>query len=479
MSDPSPVPDSAPLHADDPTRMHTYGAATAALAEEVIAYTLERFAMNPPPLDAPRTRADLEGEAGPTITVSGLGGPEALRLWVDVLAPACISQDHPRALSFVPSAPTEASALFDLILGASSIYGGSWLEGAGAVYAENQALRWIADLAGLSAGAGGCFVSGGSAGNLSALVTARHAAASSRTAAGLAPPTRWAIVASAEAHSSIASTARVMDIEVIDVAVDERGRLTGDALRATVDALSLDRVDGLFAVVATAGTTNAGIVDDLEGVAAMADERSLWFHVDGAYGGAALAASSARSLFAGIERADSLVIDPHKWLFTPFDCAALLYRRPELAKAAHTQEAAYLDVLRDGAGPDEWNPSDYAYHLSRRARGLPLWFSLATHGTDAYCQAVEASLQVTRAGAELIEGLDHVELVMEPMLSVLLFRRLGWEAPDYKRWSDAALASGLTLTVPTSWEGETVLRFCIVNPRTTVDDLAEILTTLA
>jgi glutamate/tyrosine decarboxylase-like PLP-dependent enzyme len=286
-------------------------------------------------------------------------------------------------------------------------------------------------------------------------------------------------VASAEAHSSIASTARVMDIEVIDVAVDERGRLTGDALRATVDALSLDRVDGLFAVVATAGTTNAGIVDDLEGVAAMADERSLWFHVDGAYGGAALAASSARSLFAGIERADSLVIDPHKWLFTPFDCAALLYRRPELAKAAHTQEAAYLDVLRDGAGPDEWNPSDYAYHLSRRARGLPLWFSLATHGTDAYCQAVEASLQVTRAGAELIEGLDHVELVMEPMLSVLLFRRLGWEAPDYKRWSDAALASGLTLTVPTSWEGETVLRFCIVNPRTTVDDLAEILTTLA
>ncbi|HEY5153815.1 MAG TPA: aspartate aminotransferase family protein, partial [Acidimicrobiales bacterium] len=104
--------------------------------------------------------------------------------------------------------------------------------------------------------------------------------------------------------------------------------------------------------------------------------------------------------------------------------------------------------------------------------------SLATHGTDAYCQAVEASLTVTRAGAELIAELDHVELIMDPMLSVVLFRRHGWQAADYKRWSEAALADGLTLTVPTTWRGETVLRFCIVNPRTTIDDLAEILATL-
>ena len=440
MPDPSPAPDAAPASGDDPTRMHTYSPATAALAEEVIAYTLERFAMNPPPLDGPRTPAELETEAGTTITAAGLGGPEALRLWVEVLAPACISQDHPRALSFVPSAPTEASALFDLVLGASSIYGGSWLEGSGSVYAENQALRWLADLAALPEGAGGCFVSGGSAGNLSALVTARHATANARAAAGRDRPARWAIVASAEAHSSIASTARVMDVDIIDAPVDGKDRLTGAALRATIDALPPEQLDGVFAVVATSGTTNAGTVDDLGGVATVAADANLWLHIDGAYGGAALAAASARPLFTGIERADSIVIDPHKWLFTPFDCAALLYRQPHLAKAAHTQEAAYLDVLHDGAGPDEWNPSDYAYHLSRRARGLPLWFSLATHGTDAYCQAVEISLEVTRAGAELIRSLDHVELVMEPMLSVLLFRRLGWEAADYKRWSDAALA---------------------------------------
>ena len=237
--------------------------------------------------------------------------------------------------------------------------------------------------------------------------------------------------------------------------------------------------DGLFAVVATGGTTNAGIVDDLAGVAEVAATRDLWFHVDGAYGGAALAAPSARALFAGVERADSLVVDPHKWLFAPFDCAALLYRRPELARAAHTQHASYLDVLHDRAADGvEWNPSDYAYHLTRRARGLPLWFSLATHGTDAYRDAVEVSLEVTRTGADLIRSLDHVELVIDPMLSVLLFRRLGWDADDYRSWSDRALADGLTLTVPTSWRGETVLRFCIVNPRTTLDDLATILATL-
>src|SRR4051794_13534359 len=196
---------------DRASRMHTYGPETQALSDQVIGYTLERFNMNPPPPDGPRSAAELAADTGPTITAAGLGGREALRLWIDVLAPACISQDHPRALSFVPSAPTEAAALFDLVVGASSIYGGSWLEGAGAVHAENEALRWIADLAGLGVDAGGCFVSGGSAANLSALVAARHTAAEARAAAGLERPARWRIVASAEAHSSVASTARVMD----------------------------------------------------------------------------------------------------------------------------------------------------------------------------------------------------------------------------------------------------------------------------
>ena len=149
--------------------------------------------------------------------------------------------------------------------------------------------------------------------------------------------------------------------------------------------------DDVIAVVATGGTTNAGIVDDLDGVADVAEERKLWFHVDGAYGAAALFAPSVRQRFRGIERVDSFVVDPHKWLFAPFDCAALLYREPRLAKAVHSQDASYLEVLHTDA-PEEWNPSDYAYHLTRRARGMPLWFSLAVNGTDAYRDAVETVL---------------------------------------------------------------------------------------
>ncbi len=484
LSEPPELPSSPP----DPARMHTYDQASEALAQKVIAYALERMRMDPPPLDSPRSPDDLRAHIGATVTPEGLGGSAALQLWIDQLAPACISEDHPRALSFVPTAPTEAATIFDLVVGASSIYAGSWLEGAGAVYAENQALRWIADLAGLPPEAGGCFVSGGSAGNLSALVAARDAAAHARAAAGRDRPRRWRIAASAEAHSSIAATARVMDIEVIDAPTDERGRLTGAALADTLDRIErdgsdrsgadgTDGLDGLFAVVATSGTTNAGMVDDLAGVAAVAEARGLWFHVDGAYGGAALAAPSVRHHFTGIERADSLVVDPHKWLFTPFDCAALLYRQPELARRAHTQHAAYLEVMQQRRRADalEWDPSDFAYHLTRRARGLPLWFSLATHGTDAYCEAIEATLATARAGARLIAELDHVELVMDPVLSVVMFRRVGWSPEDYRDWSDRALADGLTLTVPSAWKGETVLRFCIVNPRTTVDDLAAIL----
>ena len=162
----------------------------------------------------------------------------------------------------------------------------------------------------------------------------------------------------------------------------------------------------------------------------MAEALGTWFHVDGAYGAAALVAPSVRDRFVGIERADSLIVDPHKWLFAPFDCCALIYRDPRIGKAAHTQQAEYLDVLHDD---DDWNPSDFAHHLSRRARGLPLWFSLATHGTDAYRDAVETTLEVAHAGAELIRRSDHCELVVEPELSIVMFRRLGLEPATVPR----------------------------------------------
>jgi L-2,4-diaminobutyrate decarboxylase len=456
--------------------VHLHDHAAEVLTDAVIRYAIERMRMDPPPLDRPRAPAELRAAAGRTITPGGIGGREALRVFEEVLAPACISVDHPRFLSFVPAAPTEASMLFDLVVGASSIYAGSWLEGAGAIHAENEALRWIADLVGLPPEAGGVFVSGGTAGNLSALIAARWRWR--HRADGAHDRTRGLMIASSGAHSSVAQAARAMDADVVVVPAGERGEMRADALRQVIAGLGDDR-DRVFAVVATAGTTNVGVIDDLAGAADAAASVDTWFHVDGAYGGAALAAPSVRHRFEGIERADSFIVDPHKWLFAPFDSCALLYRDPVVARAAHTQHAEYLDVLHAEDPHDEpWNASDYAHHLSRRARGLPLWFSLATNGTDSYVRAVESTLAVTAATARLIERTPVTELLMEPELSIVLFRRIGWTADDYQRWSDRELAAGRAFVVPTTWQGDVVLRLCIVNPRTTIDDVAAIIDSL-
>ncbi|CCH78424.1 Pyridoxal-dependent decarboxylase [Nostocoides japonicum T1-X7] len=455
--------------------MHSKNAPEIAqIGEAVLAYAQWRLGLDPVPLDHARRPEELDALAGRTITPEGITGARALELFTEVLAPSCLSVDHPRYLSFIPCAPTPASAMFDLVVGASSVYAGSWLEGAGAVWAENQALRWIADLVGLPAESGGVFVPGGTIGNLSALVAARHTARARAAADPEGASVRpWRIAATFGAHSSIASASEVMDAELVGVPLDEGLRLTGPNLRTVLEEHGPGT---FFAVVATSGTTNLGIVDDLASVAEVCREYGIWFHVDGAYGGAGLAAPSVRHRYAGIEHCDSFIVDPHKWLFAPFDCCALLYRDPALGRAAHTQHAAYLDVLTEA--PD-WNPSDYSVGLTRRARGLPFWFSLAMHGTDAYAAAVERTLEVTRFATEEIRRRPDLELVHEPDLSVVVFRRLGWSPADYAAWSDRIMDGGFAFVVPTSHEGETLARFAIVNPTTSEDDITAILDTMA
>jgi L-2,4-diaminobutyrate decarboxylase len=446
--------------------MHGSTNETEQLARQVVELVLARQRQDPWPLGGAASAEELAKRVGPMITPAGLGGSEALRRWVEELAPATVAADHPRYLAFIPHAPTEVAVLFDLLVGASGIYAGSWLEAAGAVYAENEALRWLADLAGLPAEAGGTFVPGGTLGNLSALHAARQAALVRR---GGVRPARWKIATSAEAHSSVAQAARVLDVDLIDVPVGANHRLTGTKLRATLDG---EADDGLFAVVASAGATNLGVIDDLQSVAAVCRDRGLWLHVDGAYGLAALAAPRMRPAFAGMELADSFIVDPHKWLFAPYDCCALLYRNPEQARAAHSQSAAYLDAI---TARNEWNPADYAVHLSRRARGLPFWFSLAVHGTDAYAEAIETTLAVTRQVAEEIRARPYLELLIEPELSVLVFRRRGWTAADYHAWSARLFAAGTAFVMSTRVRGEPAARIVILNPRTTVADVATVL----
>jgi glutamate/tyrosine decarboxylase-like PLP-dependent enzyme len=434
--------------------------------EGVLRWAAHRVVSPSDPKTTARLASDLAAAAGPTVTADGIGWQRALQVFDEVLVPATRAQDDPMNLAYVPSAPTRTAIAFDLATSAANIFGGLWEAGAGAIFAENEALAWLVELLGWPADAGGTFVQGGTLGNLSALVAARETIRNRR---GRRPPGGWVLACTADAHSSIRGAARALDVEVVEVPEDARGHLTGDALHDV-----LRRHPNVFAVVASAGTTNTGVVDDLADIADECAEHDVWLHVDGAYGGAALAAPSVRARFTGIERADSFIVDPHKWLYAPFDCCALLYRDPRYARAAHSQHASYLDVI----DREQWNPSDLAVHLTRRARGLPFWFSLATHGTSRYTAAVERALDTARAVAAGIAQRDHLRLVLEPELSVLLFERPGWTDAQVSAWSRQQALDGVILCLPTQWLGRTVLRLAFVNPETQAERVLAALDTL-
>src|SRR5699024_2084428 len=351
------------------------------------------------------------------------------------------------------------------------------MTGACGIYVENQAMQWLVNLTGLPKPAFGVFTSGGTSANLSAMGAARE---TWRDKNEENKALRGLIITSQGAHSSIKSMAKVIDADIVLVDDDEEDKLNGKWLQKKIDELSEIDKKRLFAVIATAGTTNAGIIDNLETVADGCEKEDLWFHGDAAYGGGAVAAPSVRHLFKGIERADSITIDPHKWFFSPYDCGAIIYKNPELARKAHAQQGSYLDVVyQDTSG---FNPSEYQTQLSRRLRGLPLWFSLAMHGTKRYTQAIERGLKLAEIAAEKIRNSDYLELVREPSLSCVLYRRKNWKPEDYSNWTIKNQRKGFALVTPTQWTkngfSETVSRFCFINPETTEEDIDAILNSM-
>ena len=442
----------------------------ATLTDSIFDYCRERLAMTPVPLDyGSLTEVPLHDLAG-LIRPEGHSPEEILSFFKNELAHAVVSIDAPNFLAFIPNAPTKNSLLFDMVVACSGLNGTSWLESAGVVVAENQALAFLAELAGMPFGSGGAFVSGGSMGNLSGLTVGRDVGRALRPE--IAPhAVRFAI--SADAHSSIGKALHVLGIEPLLVEPDDHC-FTRAHLEA---ALANDpHPETVVGVVATAGTTNAGIVDEIEGLGSYAREHGLWFHVDGAYGGAALFSITHRQYFEGLRHADSFVVDPHKWLFAPLDCAALIYRNPTVARKVLAQQASYLDILHTGDDEHyEWNPSDFAIHLSRRARGLPFWFSLVTNGTTAYESAVQAAIDLAQKTAELVKEMDHVELVRPSSLSIVLLRRKGWSADQYTTWSHQLLRDQIAFVTPTKWEGETVARLAFLHPDTSEDLVLQIL----
>lgn len=440
---------------------------------DVLKYTIDRISNVTPDLGAPKKESDLLRIVGETITPGGIGGETAFQLFRDVLVKATVPIDHPRHLAFVPAAPTRAAIMFDLVTSASSIHGAYWMEGAGGIFCENQAMKWLVSLTGLPEGAFGVFTSGGTAANLSALVAGREAW---RERDEKNQNRKALLMTSNGAHSSIQAMARVMDAEVILINSEDEF-LTGDEVAAAIKKLSEEERARLFAVVATGGTTNAGIIDDLDSIAEVCEQEKLWFHVDCAYGGGALAASSVRHLFKGIERADSITIDPHKWLFSPYDCGAVIYKDMKIAANAHSQKGAYLEIFKD-PGAQGFNPADYQIQLTRRLRGLPLWFSLAMHGTNKYREAIERGIELAQIASEKIEKREGLEMVRPASLSVVLFRKKGWDAAKYKDWTYKNHNEGFALVTPTTWKGETIIRFCFINPDTTEKDIDMILDTL-
>jgi aromatic-L-amino-acid decarboxylase len=412
------------------------------------------------PLGVDSTLGDVPPAFDGAITDVGLGVDAAWSRFIDQVAPANLGLASERFLAFIPAAPTPAGVWMDAAVSAASFSAESWLEAPGVIAAENEALAFLADAADLPPGAAGCFVSGGSMGNLSALAVGRERAGGRR------------LVAVADtAHASVHNSLHLLGLTALAVPTGPDGRMTGDALR---DAVGDGHDVGI--VVASGGSTNAGVVDDLHGVAGVSAELEAWFHVDAAYGGAALLLPEKRSLFAGIGRADSVIIDPHKWLFAPVGSCALLYRRPHLAAAVHTQHGPYLDVLH--TGDRVWNPADLAYQLTRRASGLPLWFALAVHGVGAHRVAVRRAVELAMALTDALVACPVAEPLMVPQLGVVLFRRSGWAADEWRAWAAALLRAGTAFVAPTTWRGEPVGRVVFLHPDTPDSIVEELVASL-
>jgi aromatic-L-amino-acid/L-tryptophan decarboxylase len=414
-----------------------------------------------PPLGRTASRAEMDRALSGAISEGGLGASEAWRLFTSQVVPHTISLDSSRFLAFIPMSPSSASVWMDAAVSAASFSAESWLESAGAVAAENQVLDLLARAAGMPPTAGGCFMSGGSIGNLSALAVARDRAGGRRS------------VAIAEtAHTSVINSLRLLGLDPVVVSTGSDARMTGPALRQEIGS----RTD-IGIVIASAGSTNAGAIDDLAGIADVCEEQSAWLHVDGAYGAAALLLPELRHAFDGIERANSFIVDPHKWLFAPAGSCALIYQRPELAVNVHAQQGAYIDLFHADADTPA-NPCDLGYQLTRRASGLPIWFALAVHGIEAHRQAIRHGISLAALAADRLASAPGVEVLMRPTLGVVLFRRAGWQAAEWQRWAVRLLADQIAFVAPSTFRGEPVGRLVFLHPGTSVTVIGEVVESL-
>ncbi len=387
---------------------------------------------------------------------------------------ASLAQSRPRFFAFVGSSGLEVGVLGDALAACFDV--NLAVSGRAADLIEQQSLAWVAELIGYPAASGTC-TSGGMVSNLTALAAARERALPDVRHIGLAGRPA-ALYCSSEAHYSVRRAAELLGIGanfVRALPMDEHRRVIPEAVAAAIDA---DARAGIapVAVIATAGTTLTGAVDPLEPLAEVCASRGIWLHVDGAYGLPASCAASTRALFRGLERADSVSIDAHKWLYLPKACGVVLVKnRESLVKTfSHVENYMVHDEIENPL-----NPVDMTLEYSRPFRALKLWLAFRVHGADQFRQAIESNLAQARLCANLVRAHPNLELLVEPQLSTVPFRHV----PDALRGDEAAMnhhnlelvkrlqADGRVFVSSALVDGRACLRPCFVNFRTCQDDV--------
>lgn len=369
---------------------------------------------------------------------------------------------HPRYFARVPS-PGSLSGILGEWLGVGyNAIASSWAGGSGTAQLELVVIEWLRQLMGFPPGTEGVLVSGGSIGNLTALAAAR-AAGYDGTA-----------FLSDQTHSSIARDLRLLGLvgeQIRMVPARDRHRWAiGDVRRA----LRADRGEGRGIVIATAGTTNTGACDPLDALADLCAEHDLWLHVDGAYGAPAAMTEAGRAVLSGLERADSLTLDPHKWLFQPFDVGCVLVRRAGALEACFTMNPEYLrDVRTETTGQVDLR--NRGPELSRRARAIKLWLTLKAHGTRAVADAIARSITLAEDVQALLQSDPRWEVVTPAQLGVITFAEVGLSGPEHVERAALLTASGFAAVSSTELDGRTVYRLCLINPLTTLGDVRETL----
>jgi aromatic-L-amino-acid decarboxylase len=417
------------------------------------------------------TRDEMEARIAEPPPATGRDfGSLVARLDRDVL-PYVGHFDHPRFFGYVPGAGTWPGALGDLIAAATNIDAGAWREAAGPIQLELTVLDWFREWLGYPQDSAGVLVSGGSAANLTAIACAREA---------LVGPMSSRIVAytSDQSHSSLARAARHLGFRPDQIRVlstDEQFRFRPADLVAAMDVdLAAGRLP--FLVSANAGSTNTGSVDDLTTLAGICRERNVWLHVDGAYGGFAVLTERGRAALAGIELADSVTLDPHKWLAMPFEVGCIMVRRGEAMERAFELHPEYLRERPDG--PRIVNFADRGLQLTRASRAIKVWLAIQTFGVDAFRAAIDRAIDLTLTAQGLIEADPRLELVTPASLSILTFRRRGApgaapaEVDGLNERVVADLArTGDVLLTSTTVGGRYVIRLCVLNHSSTEEDV--------